>query len=290
MAMSSALSLQDRSKRWSEGIAKEHPWKKSHWMTGGGGDVDTAERFGYQWHRYRQLFPHYRRQFEGWIHPFPVDSFAGKDVLDAGCGMGRNTFWTAKLGARRIDAFDASELAMTSAREFLAPLPNVRVEKLNIYDLDRPKSYDICFSLGVIHHLSNPHNALQRLVEALRPGGSLIVWLYGYEGNERYAKAFRKIHPVLRRVNPRIIHAFAHGVTAPLYSFLRLPLRKSLYMQELSQFPYWHTHLIVVDQLIPDVVHFYRRSEVKELFSNLNVRHVTIHHNRGYSWTVIAKK
>ena len=252
--------------------------------------LDTSERFGFEWDRYRRFFPHYEQQFRGWIAPLGPEAFAGRDVLDAGCGMGRNSYWAVRYGARSVVAVDQAELAVAAAREVLAELPEARVECASLYDLEHEAAFDLCMAIGVIHHLEHPRRALEKLVRALRPGGRLVIWLYGYEGNEHWVRFFRLLHPLLRRLPPRAVHGFAHLVSVPLFLLLRLPLLRSPYVAQVRRFPFAHLHKIVFDQLLPEIAHYYRRAEVETLFAGLGVSRVEIHHNRGYSWTVLCVK
>jgi SAM-dependent methyltransferase len=252
--------------------------------------LDTSKRFGFEWHRYDEFFPHYEEQFLGWIEPLGPEDFQGRDVLDAGCGMGRNAYWAAKFGARSVVAADLAEPAVAAAREALKDLPGVRVECESIYELPYEEDFDVVFSIGVVHHLEFPRRAVERLVRALRPGGKLVVWLYGYEGNEAWVRFFRLLHPVLKRLPPGLLHALSYLVSVPIFLGVKLPFAKSPYLARVCHYPFAHLHKIVFDQLLPDIAIYYERHEVDELFAGLPLASVSVHHNRGYSWTVVAEK
>ena len=258
--------------------------------------LDTSKRFGFEWDRYQDLYPHYEEQFRGWIAPLGPADFEGRDVLDAGCGMGRNARWAARFGARSVCAVDYAELAVEAARKGLADLPGVSVERASLYALEHRQAFDLAFSVGVIHHLEFPERALARLHEALRPGGRLVVWLYGHEGNEAWVRFFRIVHPVLKRLPPALVHALAYLVSGPIFLGLKLRVHRLLalgnrrYLDAVARFPFAHLHKIVFDQLLPDIAHYYRREEVEALFAQQPWASVAIHHNRGYSWTVVCER
>jgi SAM-dependent methyltransferase len=252
--------------------------------------VDTSSRFGFEWDRYSDFFPHYEEQFRGWIAPLGPADFAGRDVLDAGCGMGRNSHWAARWGARSVVAVDEAELAVAAARATLAQHPAARVERRSLYELPWKEHFDLCFCVGVIHHLAQPRLAVERLRDVLRPGGRLVVWLYGYEGNVAWVRFFRLVHPLLRRLPPAAVHALAYLCSVPLFLALALPLPKSAYLASVSRFPFAHLHKIVFDQLLPTLTHYYRRHEVEALFRGAGFSRTEIHSNRGYSWTVVATR
>src|SRR5213075_2438135 len=53
--------------------------------------ADTAAQFGWQWTHFTQADERYAEQFLGWIAPVRPEFFAGKVVLEGGCGKGRHT-------------------------------------------------------------------------------------------------------------------------------------------------------------------------------------------------------
>ena len=251
--------------------------------------VDTASRFGFQWDRYREVFPHYEAQFLDWIAPLRAADFAGRDVLDAGCGMGRHALFAARYGARSVLAVDQSSLAVHAAHELLADLPGVRVERRSIYDLSLKRAFDLVFAIGVLHHLEHPRLALEKLCETLRRGGRLIAQVQGYEGNEEWVRFFRRAHRVLRLLPPRTVHALAYLLSAPLYLGLPLPWRSDA-LARAAHLPFRPLHASVSAQLVPEIARYYRREEVEALFEDLDLAKCEIHASPASGWTVIAQK
>src|SRR5260370_38947 len=86
-------------------------------------------------------------------------------------------------GAREDCAADIDERSLASARRNIARFPAIEVLRSSDYDLPFADRFDIVFSIGVIHHLEHPERALQRMVGAAKPGGRLLIWVYGREGN-----------------------------------------------------------------------------------------------------------
>src|SRR3712207_6743208 len=79
----------------------------------------TVDAFGWQWQEFDQFHPDvatYEAQFLDWVAPLTPDSFPGKLVLDAGCGMGRFSAVAARLGAERVIGIDLSD-SVEAARE-----------------------------------------------------------------------------------------------------------------------------------------------------------------------------
>ena len=59
----------------------------------------------------------------------------------------------------------------------------MRVMRASVYDLAFNDCFDLVFSIGVIHHLEYPEQALAQMVRAVKPGGRVLIWVYGRENN-----------------------------------------------------------------------------------------------------------
>jgi SAM-dependent methyltransferase len=140
----------------------------------------TRESFGWEWLRY----PGSRPLDEGVFLEETMmarDSFAGKLVLDAGCGMGRYSAVACALGAEVV-AVDMSESLIRVAE---AAKSNPRLHPVEADLLHPPfkkKVFDLAYSQGVLHHTADTHAAFQAVAALVKVGGSLSVWLYGRAG------------------------------------------------------------------------------------------------------------
>jgi SAM-dependent methyltransferase len=105
--------------------------------------------------------------------------WAGKDVLDVGCGVATDGINFARAGAR-YTGFDDSPSAIALARR--------RFEQEGMAGsfhrgsaLELPfgdASFDLVWSHGVIHHFSDTERAVAEFRRVLRPGGVALVMLY----------------------------------------------------------------------------------------------------------------
>lgn len=144
-------------------------------------DDDTAKRtqasFGYEWTHFNDWRPSGATNFGDYFAGFDLPSLAGRLVLDAGCGMGRHARQVAPFAGHLI-ALDFSRAIEQAARN-TSTLDNVHCIQADLLALPvAPASIDFIYSLGVLHHLEQTEQALQGLVQALRPGGRLRIYLY----------------------------------------------------------------------------------------------------------------
>ncbi len=149
------------------------------------------------------------------------DDVKGKRVLDAGCGMGRFTEVVSRWGGQVV-AVDLS-FAVEAARENLAGRDNVTVIQADLFHLPFPEdSFDVIYSIGVLHHTPDCEQAFRGLVRYLAPGGTIAVWLYADDGGlwMRCADFYRRCPT---KLPSRVLHVFSH-LAIPAYYFYKIPL------------------------------------------------------------------
>jgi SAM-dependent methyltransferase len=122
----------------------------------------------------------------------------GKLALDAGIGAGRYSEVMSRWGADVV-GIDLS-YAVEAAHRNLGSLPNVWVAQADIAALPfAPASFDVIFSIGVLHHTPDTRAYFHKLVPLLKPGGVIAIWVYPDEGDyvvrKRWIAYVNKIPP-----------------------------------------------------------------------------------------------
>lgn len=106
-------------------------------------------------------------------------AWAGRDVLEAGCGIATDGVNFARHGARYtgVDLSD-SAVAIASRRFADARVPG-RIVQSSITDLPvADQSQDLVYSYGVIHHVPETQRTIDEMFRVLRPGGTALVMVY----------------------------------------------------------------------------------------------------------------
>ena len=260
----------------------------------------NVDRFGEQWEQFDTLGDHYEAQFLGWIHPNPPETFAGKTVLEAGCGKGRHSALVAKWGAKDVLATDLGPSVETAFRNTRS-YPNVHVIQANLFQLPvQQGSVDIGFSVGVLHHTPDPKLGFLSLRSKVRPGGKVIAWVYGRENNGwivHGVDAFRK--NVSSRLPFRVVYELAklpaavlvglgRGVYAPLSKGTLRVVGDRLfyhqYMRQLARFPFSEVHTIVHDHLTPTIAHYIPGPDFRSWFDEAQLTDIVVGWHNQNSW------
>jgi 2-polyprenyl-3-methyl-5-hydroxy-6-metoxy-1,4-benzoquinol methylase len=121
-------------------------------------------------------------------------SLAGADVLDAGCGEGRNAVQLARRGAR-VTAVDISELALEHARAAWPGETGIQWRHANLLaQPPAPGAYDVVLCDSVLHWMPD-RAGLVELVDSLqratRPGGVHMICSF----NDRNQRLEYHTHP-----------------------------------------------------------------------------------------------
>ena len=78
------------------------------------------------------------------------EDLINKLILDAGCGIGRNSYYCLKNGAKEVHLFDVEVSTVEIAKDNLKDFNNISIFKDSIYDQESvvKNSYDLVMSIG----------------------------------------------------------------------------------------------------------------------------------------------
>jgi SAM-dependent methyltransferase len=251
----------------------------------------SPDRFGYEWNAYAEILPEYEEQFRRWtVHLTPED-WRDKSFLDVGCGMGRNSFWPMRYGAREGCAVDIDERSLAQARRNLADFPTLEVRRASAYDLPFDSRFDIAFSIGVIHHLEDPELALRQMVKSVKPDGQVLVWVYGREGNGWLVSTLNPLRRALfRRLPIGWVHHLSLYPSALLWLLLKCGLRPNAYFRLIAGFGFGHLRSIVFDQMLPRIAHYWPRETILALMRAAGLEDVRLAAVNQMSWSAIGRR
>jgi SAM-dependent methyltransferase len=180
------------------------------WERGVGRFVDAknyADNFGFQWQKYALTQMDDERTHASEVDfrrkaGLTADELRGKRVLDVGCGTGRYAEVATRYGAQVV-GIDLSAAAEVAARN-LADRDFTALQA-DVFGLPfKRESFDVIYSIGVLHHTPDCEQAVKVLPQYLKPGGILAVWLYsGYNKWYRFSDYYRK---VTHRMTPQRLH------------------------------------------------------------------------------------
>ena len=262
-------------------------------------DIDkrTIRDFGEQWNRYPENDGYYAstellRDIAGPL--LRMSDIEGKQVADIGSGTGRIVNMLLSAGAGHVVAIEPSAAFEVLRRNISQP-NRVTLLKIGGAELPPSSQLDLVVSIGVLHHITDPNPVVDACFRALRPGGRILVWLYGKEGNEAYL-AFATF---LRAITKRLPHNALTLVVWGLYPFLagwlwlarRVPVPLQNYLNNyLARLSPAQRRLVMYDQLNPAYAKYYTAGEARTLLERAGFINVSLHHRHGYSWTVSGQR
>ena len=168
----------------------------------------------------------HRKRYE-----FALPLCAGRDVLDAGCGVGYGAALLAER-ARRVVGVDVDPDAIAYARDRYGA-GNVEFHEGDVQELDLgDASFDVVCSFETIEHVPDRDAFLAEMRRVLRPGGTFLVSTPRAERTElRPANPFHEVE-----LAPADFEALLHRhfAAVELYGQRRLQTRRHRLLQRLD--------------------------------------------------------
>jgi ubiquinone/menaquinone biosynthesis C-methylase UbiE len=180
---------------------------------------------------------------------------AGSRVLEAGCGVGAQTVTLAKNSPEaEFTSVDVSNDSLSKARARIEHegFENVTFQQANIYNVPFPEgSFDHVFVCFVLEHLEDPVEALKRLTNVLKPGGTITV----LEGDHGSAYFYPESQDAVRAISC-LVETQARMRGNALIGRQLFPLLQQAGFRDVSVSP----QMVYVDSSKPELVEGFTRN------------------------------
>ena len=259
----------------------------------------TVIDFGEQWRRFptghNDGFYGSAAHLEDTFGPLlDVRELSSSRVAEIGSGPGRFVNMLLDAGVAHVTALEPSR-GVSALKENTRTRAD-RIAYVRALGEDLPLGqYDFVFSVGVLMMIPNPRPVVERALQALKPGGQMLVWIYAREGNEGYLRVAEPLRRLTTRLPDSVVAALSHGLNVPLSLYVglcrTLPLPRHRHLRNVMARMSWRQRsLVIFDQLNPSYAKYYRRSEAEALLRDAGFADVRSHHRHGYSWAVRGVK
>jgi ubiquinone/menaquinone biosynthesis C-methylase UbiE len=218
----------------------------------------TGERFGFGWTAAGLPAP-VRAPVEYHLHwmqtALGAPPFQGR-VLDAGCGEGIDLASVALSDGCTAVGVELSEGGLRASAARIAGSTRAHLVQGSLLALPfRDACFDGAYSYGVVHHTSDPERAVHEIVRTIKPGASVLV--YVYEDFSRRSWLWRAalgavnaVREPVSRMSPQRIRRFCALIAPVVYLGCTLP---SKHFRWAARFPYPAAQNPTLRSLIPDL-------------------------------------
>lgn len=259
---------------------------------------DTQRSFGFEWTKFAAMRPEWERNYWEYQAPFTPEFFAGKTVLDAGCGMGRHLFYTGQHAHETIGV-DFSR-AVDSAYRNTRHQPNTHVVQADLCRLPfAPPAFDYAYSIGVLHHLPDPTRGLHAILPFVRPGGTMRVYLYwdlsdGPLWKRGLLAGVTAARTVTRRLPHPLLHSLCYPISVAAWAAFVGPYRllsrvrvtrgfaETLPLKQYANYPFGVLLNDQFDRFSAPLEKRYSAAEVREWLSTAGLADVQVLPNWGW--------
>lgn len=244
----------------------------------------TAESFAYEWKYIYKENDYEKNNFFHFLSPFISEhDLEGKKTLDIGCGSGRFTKWAALSGAEVAFGSDLGE-TVEVAYEMTKDIPNAAIVQADIYHMPFEKTFDLSYSIGVLHHLPKPQEGFSLLPAVLRHDGEMVIWVYNRRGNARALYFYEPLRTLLKKLPKPILFKLCYipGGVVHLINlfgkFLRTigfkKIEKKLPFSYYANFPFNMKLNDAFDVLATPKSNYYYREEIETWYRNSHLKNI----------------
>lgn len=265
----------------------------------------TKKSFSYQWTRklFSRIIPRFEDDFLNYLYPIQRDFFQGKIGVDIGCGFGRHIYYAAKFGAEMVGVDFSS--AIDSAYNNTKELSGVHLIQADIYNLPlKDNCFDLVYSIGVLHHLSNPERGFRTILPLVKSKGHISIWMYS-KSRPIVNFIIESIRALTRRIPHIILYLICIILTSFEWLFIIIPYRFLFKIPPLrgflnkiifkririyAEYPFDVLSADWFDRLAAPIRYYYSENELEDWFKRANLKLIKISPTDGYGWRALGEK
>lgn len=264
----------------------------------------TIRDFGKQWRRYIHNDGYYASSafFLDILGPLSKNvSVEGAKVADIGSGTGRIVKMLLAQGAHSVTAVEPSDAFFVLKENLKGLADKVHLIHAKGDELPPTGDFDLITSFGVIHHIPEPDKVLKAIHNALSAGGTVALWLYGYEGNRIYLTIALPLRSISTRLPDFLLRSISCALAFSVRQYGKLCLRLPQPIYKIAPLSKYLTEvylklnpdqqeLVIFDQLNPKYADYYTEARARSLLVRNGFTNIELYNRHGYSWTVTASK
>ena len=226
---------------------------------------------------------------------FDPNELTGKIVCEVGAGSGRIIKFISKYNPKTIFAVEPSNPGVNALKHNLSNLKNLKILHKSGDKFITDELCDVIIAIGVIHHIKDPIDVLKNIYKNLKPKGTFVMWVYGYENNFLYFLFYNTVCWLTKKLPDKILDLFSSVLNILiqpyifLCRFINLPL-KGFLLNVFSKCSWKRRKFIIFDQLNAEYAHYYKKEELISLLEMAGFNNLRFYHRYKYSWTVVCKK
>ena len=269
-------------------------------------NTNYTESFGFQWEKFgkvqfedqnvgKAMEGYTSNMFSEILDDYKIE--ADQLIIEGGCGSGRFLDLCLKSGARCI-GIDYSFESLKVTRK---NLETYKSRNLLLIQCDLTRSFplvqncaDGIYSIGVLHHTSDPKRAFKNLTLCLKEKGWFACHVYskgGFYDNRKtlfYRKIFSLLNPLFGYYPPLAYSYFVSLFVRPLCAFPVLKLISKLFVIAVPQDRNWCL-LDTFDAVTPSFQSTHTAREVFDWYSDNGFKNMRPTRWNFTSWTGIKK-
>src|SRR5262249_36718451 len=114
----------------------------------------------------------------------------------------------------------------------------------------------------------------------------LVLWCYGKEGNRLLLPVIESLRAVGSRLPVGASHAIAKAIALAAWPVFKLAPFRTDYYRRLGSLSFRNVELIIFDQILPHIAHYWSRNDMETLAKPLAGGKAEIEFVQGNSWSM----